>query len=109
MKTITWIESRFSCAHFYKQIAMSDSENLKIFGKCFTEYGHGHNYKLQVGFKGEANENLEQIVKGVVQKIDHEHLNFVIDEFKTTIPTTENISLYLLQKIKLEKTCEFEI
>ena len=32
-------------------------------------------------------------------QLDHEHLNFVIPEFKTTVPTTENILLYFEKKI----------
>jgi 6-pyruvoyltetrahydropterin/6-carboxytetrahydropterin synthase len=36
---------------------------------------------------------------------DHRHLNFEVPEFKTTIPTTENIAIAIWQRLisKLER------
>ena len=88
---------------------MTVAENKKAFGRCYTDYGHGHNYKIEVGFLIDEKlsetklltekSNLDSEIKKLTTVLDHEHLNFVIPEFKTVIPTTENILLYFEEKI----------
>ena len=92
----------FSAAHLYHQKAWTEAENKACFGKCFTEHGHGHNYRLEVGFQSpKANpEALKTTLHQVINLLDHRHLNFDIAEFKEIIPTTENIALYLLKKLQ---------
>ncbi|MBO9665219.1 MAG: 6-carboxytetrahydropterin synthase [Bdellovibrio sp.] len=102
---ILTLKSIFSSAHLYHQPQWSLEENLKNFGRCFTEHGHGHNYTLEVGFKVQDDlevklQEYKTLLKSLTDRLDHEHLNFVIPEFKTTIPTTENIALYFLGKLK---------
>lgn len=103
---ILTLQSGFSSAHLYHQPLWSSEENLKNFGRCFTEHGHGHNYTLEVGFNiqpDQVKEKLEEyktLLKQLTSILDHEHLNFVIPEFQKTIPTTENIALYFLNKLK---------
>ncbi|MFM6927409.1 MAG: 6-carboxytetrahydropterin synthase [Bdellovibrio sp.] len=103
---ILTLKSGFSSAHLYHQPHWSSEENLKNFGRCFTEHGHGHNYTLEVGFHIEPDQVKEKLeahnalLKRLTSTLDHEHLNFVIPEFQTTIPTTENIALYFLGKLK---------
>lgn len=100
------LKSPFSSAHFYHQPLWSKEENTKTFGRCFTEYGHGHNYTLEVGFHiqkadiTEQKQELYTLLKSLTDVLDHEHLNFVIPEFKEKNPTTENIALYFLEKLK---------
>ncbi len=97
------IEKYFSAAHFYQQTQWSREKNLSVFGKCFTEFGHGHDYRLEIEFMLSAEIDQVQIAKvcdEVCGQLDHQHLNFMISEFKTLIPTTENISLWLWKKIK---------
>ncbi|XGC82456.1 6-carboxytetrahydropterin synthase [Bdellovibrio bacteriovorus] len=104
---ILTLSTTFSSAHFYAQKEWSEEQNQKNFGRCYTPYGHGHNYKLEVGFKMSGLLDLEkrnfyqETLKVLTSPLDHEHLNFVIPEFKDKVPTTENISLYLLEKLKL--------
>lgn len=92
----------FSAAHLYHQPAWSQAENKACFGKCFTEHGHGHNYRFEVGFTAPQNprETLAKAVKATTDLLDHQHLNFVVPEFKDLIPTTENIAIYLLKKLQ---------
>ena len=103
---ILTLQSGFSSAHLYHQPLWSSEENLKNFGRCFTKHGHGHNYTLEVGFNigpDQVKEKLEEyksLLKQLTSALDHEHLNFVIPEFQKTIPTTENIALYFLKKLK---------
>lgn len=92
----------FSSAHFYKQAQWSVEKNQQEFGKCFTEYGHGHDYALEIEIRGDNPIALSVCVQRVLDQLDHQHLNFVIPEFKTQIPTTENISLFLQTEIQKE-------
>lgn len=115
---ILTLRRSFSCAHFYHQPKWDEKKNRETFGKCFTEYGHGHDYQLEATFSSAAfhidetsEYSLEQILAKIlnplIEKIDHQHLNFVIPEFMiaknsiTTnkIPTTENLALYLREQI----------
>ncbi|MBN8538700.1 MAG: 6-carboxytetrahydropterin synthase [Deltaproteobacteria bacterium] len=99
----------FSCAHFYHQPSWTFKENAIQFGKCFSPWGHGHNYKLIVSYKIDTSihlslDDIEDTLNSQIHKIkeilDHRHLNFDIPEFKKTIPTTENISLYILNNLE---------
>lgn len=100
-KTLVLSEN-FAAAHLYHQKAWSEAENQACFGKCFTEHGHGHNYRFEVGLiePKAPREELIKAVKATTNLLDHQHLNFVIPEFKDLIPTTENIALYLLKKLQ---------
>lgn len=96
------VEALFSSAHFYEQKKWSPEQNLKKFGACYTQYGHGHNYKLVVTFEAPlaAQEELSSLLKKVCQPLDHQHLNFVLPYFKDKVPTTENIGLYLMKQLQ---------
>lgn len=101
MTSTILLESHFSSAHLYHQPQWSDQKNTEVFGRCFTKHGHGHNYKLVAEF--EAPDDvlaLRQKLDEVVKALDHEHLNFVIPEFKNKIPTTEVICEYFRDKIQ---------
>ena len=93
----------FSSAHRYYQKKFTDAQNKKIFGRCFTEHGHGHNYVLEVALGGDINPEtgmvinlveVDQILKQVTDPMDHHHLNFDLPYFKEIVPTTENIAKY---------------
>ena len=108
MKSYVTLEFVFSSAHFYHQRKWSAAKNTETFGRCFTEHGHGHNYKLQVKIEN-AEVDVSQEQKGLqtlISELDHEHLNHVIPYFREKIPTTENIALYLKEKMKGLKFCE---
>lgn len=99
---ICTFQYRFSAAHFYHQAAWSEEKNRETFGKCFTEYGHGHDYivEVMVEFKKSDVEAIDQALTNVVSKIDHQHLNFVFAEFKEKVPTTENLAQFILKEMK---------
>jgi 6-pyruvoyltetrahydropterin/6-carboxytetrahydropterin synthase len=92
----------FSAAHLYHQKKWSEAENRAVFGKCFTEHGHGHNYRLEVAFQNSRSPlaELQDRVDQARNLLEHRHLNFDLEEFKDTIPTTENIALFLLKKLQ---------
>lgn len=100
------LKSQFSAAHFYSQPLWDENKNKQVFGRCYTPYGHGHNYVLEVGFASNAENYLadkntfQDMLAELTAPLDHEHLNFVIPEFRDKNPTTENIALYFLDKLK---------
>jgi 6-pyruvoyltetrahydropterin/6-carboxytetrahydropterin synthase len=115
----------FSASHRLQNDAMSDAENLAVYGKCNNPYGHGHNYALEVTVSGQVDPktgmicNLvdldETVRRDVLDRFDHENLN-VHSEFKSLVPTTENLSEAIfnilkqsfkaahLEKVRLEET-----
>lgn len=98
---ICTFKAHFSAAHFYHQPAWSTQKNQETFGKCFTEYGHGHDYTLEVSLDCDKEQvrEIHQVILSEAARLDHQHLNFVIPEFKIKIPTTENVAQYLAEKI----------
>lgn len=91
-------EVSFSCAHFYHQPKWSIEKNNLEFGKCFSQFGHGHDYRLVV--YSAPSSDLNAALNALKEHLDHKHLNFMIEYFKTNIPTTENICLYCLDFLK---------
>jgi 6-pyruvoyltetrahydropterin/6-carboxytetrahydropterin synthase len=46
---------------------------------------------------------LSTIIKNqVINYMDHKNLNLDVDEFKTLIPTAENIAIVIFERIKLQ-------
>lgn len=90
----------FSAAHRYWRNDWSAEENERVFGKCTSPYGHGHNYTLDVTITGALDPqtgmvmnmtDLKALVNKVLEEFDHKHLNEDTPYFKEQIPTTENI------------------
>ena len=90
----------FSAAHRYWHDGWSREQNERVFGKCTSPYGHGHNYTLDVTVKGRPDPitgmimnmvELKALVGEVLEVFDHKHLNEDTPYFKERIPTTENI------------------
>ncbi len=102
-------KAEFSSAHFYWNETLSPEENQRIFGKCANRNGHGHNYTLEVTVAGEIDpttgfvvdlKQLKDILeREVVSVYDHRHLNLEVPEFRTAIPTTENIAIAIWRRL----------
>lgn len=102
---------RFSAAHRYHRPEWSEERNREVFGACANPHGHGHNYLLEVTVAGEVDAEtgfcvdlgvLDRVLQEeVMDRLDHQHLNHVLPEFAPggKIPTTENILLYLWERI----------
>ena len=100
----------FSAPHLYHNPELSPEENRRLFGKCNNPHGHGHNYTLEVTVKGEVDgrsgfvvdlKELKQIMnREVVDALDHRHLNKEVPEFKTRIPTSENLAIAIWQRLE---------
>ncbi|MCH7760028.1 6-carboxytetrahydropterin synthase [candidate division TA06 bacterium] len=115
---------KFSAAHRLHSETLSEEENRRVYGKCNNPAGHGHNYCLEVTVTGPVDpetgmcsdvEELDRVVKeSVIEKLDHKHLNFEVEEFDGRVPTGENIvqvvweilskSLPHLYQLRLQET-----
>ena len=92
---------RFSASHRLHAEGLSQEENIKIYGKCNNKNGHGHNYEMFVTIAAEINsvtgmvlniEDLKEIIRsGVVEKVDHKHLNHDVEFLRGINPTAENL------------------
>jgi 6-pyruvoyltetrahydropterin/6-carboxytetrahydropterin synthase len=102
-------KAEFSASHYYWNDAWSEDENVRTFGKCANRNGHGHNYTLEVTVAGEIDattgfvvdlKELKQVLeREVVSIYDHRHLNLEVPEFKSAIPTTENIAIAVWKRL----------
>ena len=103
---------RFSAAHRYHRPEWSEEHNRAVFGPCANPHGHGHDYVLEVTVEGEVDGDtgfsvdlgaVDAVLRAeVVDRLDHQHLNFVVPEFAPggRIPTSENILLLLWDRIR---------
>ena len=92
---------RFCAAHRLHTDQLPEDLNQKIFGKCNNPNGHGHNYTVLVTVQGELNprtglitdvDELDRLVKeNIVDRFDHQHLNFD-PAFKNVTTTGENLA-----------------
>ena len=92
---------RFSASHRLHSPAFSEDENRELYGKCSNPYGHGHDYVLEVIAEGTMDPVSGQVVhvptldrlvsEEVLQDFDHRYMNADLGEFKTMVPTSENI------------------
>ncbi len=92
---------RFNAAHRVHNPALSDEENVAIFGKCNNPNWHGHNYTLDVSVEGDVDDRtgyvmdlsvLKQLVeREIVDKVDHRNFNLDVEFMQDVIPTSENI------------------
>jgi 6-pyruvoyltetrahydropterin/6-carboxytetrahydropterin synthase len=93
----------FSAAHYYWNEAWTAEENQRVFGKCANRNGHGHNYTLEVTVAGEVDpvtgfvvdlKGLRDVIeREVLDAWDHRHLNLETEDFRHTVPTTENLAI----------------
>ena len=92
---------RFNAAHRVHNPALSDAENIALFGKCNNPNWHGHNYLLEVSVTGPIDPNTGYVIdlaklrdlveRELVSHIDHKNLNLDVPFMRDTNPTTENL------------------
>jgi 6-pyruvoyltetrahydropterin/6-carboxytetrahydropterin synthase len=91
----------FSAAHRLWADHLTDAQNQKLFGLCAREFGHGHNYVLEVTLRGCADPktgiivNLTEIRDAtrelILDDVDHRHLNHDSVLCRGINPTAENL------------------
>ena len=101
---------RFSAAHRLHTEALGPEENARVYGKCNNPHGHGHNYVLEVTIAGPIDPStgmvynlvdLDAAVRSeVLERFDETHLNLDTENFRTRIPTAENIAIEVFDLLK---------
>lgn len=100
--------AQFSASHRYWLPELDEAENKRLFGACSRFPGHGHNYVMYASLEGDLDkygmvENLsvvKQVIKReVTSQLNYSYLNDAWPEFQTTLPTTENISRIIWQRL----------
>jgi 6-pyruvoyltetrahydropterin/6-carboxytetrahydropterin synthase len=94
---------RFSAGHRLYNPDLSDEENERLYGKCASPGGHGHNYTLEVSVEGQTDPRtgmlvdfaqLEATIQAeVLDRFDHKNLNTEVEAMRGLIPTAENIAV----------------
>jgi 6-pyruvoyltetrahydropterin/6-carboxytetrahydropterin synthase len=102
----------FCASHYYWNPDFSDEQNQQIFRSCANRHGHGHNYSVEVTLRGPIHPQTGMIInffdldpilqRLIVVPLDHKNLNAQVPYFASTLPTLENITLYLQQQLAPE-------
>jgi 6-pyruvoyltetrahydropterin/6-carboxytetrahydropterin synthase len=100
----------FCASHRLHNKALSDEANVRIYGKCDSAFGHGHNYVLEVTVEGPIDQEtgmvfdlvaLDGLVqKEVLERFDHTHLNLDVENFESRVPTTENVCVEIFNLLE---------
>lgn len=114
----------FAASHRYHKPEWDAAKNRAVFGACYNEPGHGHNYMLEVTVAGEVDQrtgmvvnlfDLKRVLLHVLEEFDHKHLNLDLPYFERRIPTSENIARVLWNKLQaqqnigtLQRICLYE-
>ena len=101
---------RFAASHRLNTDKLSAEENRRLYGKCNSAYGHGHNYTVEVTLTGPVDPATGMIVNlgeldpfvenHVVEAFDHKYLNEEIPEFQRVVPTTENLAREIFRRLQ---------
>jgi 6-pyruvoyltetrahydropterin/6-carboxytetrahydropterin synthase len=110
MTTTVTRRFRFCASHRLHSNQLSQSENSRVYGKCNNPYGHGHDYILDVSVTGELNATTGLIVRladldalvttEILNSFAYRNLNHDVAEFARLVPTTENVSLVIAEKLR---------
>ena len=100
----------FNAAHRVHNPALSDAENVRLFGKCNNPNWHGHNYILDVSVRGPVDERTGyvldlSVLKAIVEEravnlIDHKNFNLDVPFMRGVIPTSENIIVGIWRELE---------
>jgi 6-pyruvoyltetrahydropterin/6-carboxytetrahydropterin synthase len=100
---------RFAASHRLHLPALSETENERIYGKCNSPYGHGHNYAVEVTISGPVDPDTGMIAnlgdldpfvqREVIEAFDYKYLNEDVAEFQAIVPTTENVCREIYRRL----------
>jgi 6-pyruvoyltetrahydropterin/6-carboxytetrahydropterin synthase len=101
---------RFAASHRLHSAALSEVENERIYGKCNSPYGHGHNYAVEVTITGPVDADTGMIAnlgdldpfvqREVIEAFDYKYLNEDVPEFQAVVPTTENVCREIYRRLR---------
>lgn len=100
----------FSASHTCYNPALSEAENLALYGADARPHGHGHNYELEVTLSGRPDPVTGMIVdlkdvkrlleEEVIDPMDHRHLNLEVPPFDRVVPTAENLAVEIWRRLE---------
>jgi 6-pyruvoyltetrahydropterin/6-carboxytetrahydropterin synthase len=100
----------FAASHRLHSPNLSAAENQRIYGKCNNPCGHGHNYALEVTITGPVDSATGMIAnlgdldpyveREVLAAFDQKNLNEEVAEFRTVVPTTENVCCEIFRRLQ---------
>lgn len=101
---------RFAASHRLHTAKLSDEENRRLYGKCDSPHGHGHNYAVEVTLTGPVDPKTGMVAnlgdldpfveREVIEAFDHKYLNEEVAEFRTSVPTTENVCREIYRRLE---------
>jgi 6-pyruvoyltetrahydropterin/6-carboxytetrahydropterin synthase len=101
---------RFSASHRLHNAALSAPKNARLYGKCNSPYGHGHNYALEVTVAGPIDPATGMVYdlvaldgaveREVLEPFDISYLNLDVDTFQNQVPTTENVCIEIFNRLR---------
>jgi 6-pyruvoyltetrahydropterin/6-carboxytetrahydropterin synthase len=99
----------FAASHRLHSPALSEIENERVYGKCNSPYGHGHNYAVEVTVTGPVDADTGMIAnlgdldpfvqREVIEAFDYKYLNEDVPEFRAVVPTTENVCREIYRRL----------
>lgn len=109
---------RFAASHRLHSPKLTAEENRRLYGKCDSAYGHGHNYVLEVTFTGPVEASTGMIAnlgeldpfveREVTSAFDHKYLNEEVPEFLHRVPTTENLAREIFRRLNAFRAAKLE-
>ncbi|CAG8514321.1 13988_t:CDS:2 [Ambispora leptoticha] len=100
----------FSAAHRLHSPYLSVEENRKVYGKCNSVHGHGHNYRVEAIIKGEIDKRTGMVFNlvdlkacmqvSIMDVLDHKNLDLDVPYFKKRPSTTENLAVFIWRNLK---------
>ena len=102
-----WFE--FSAARQTTSPRLTTEENQKLFGVAASPFGHGHNYRARLTFRGEPeahglplvrSREIESSVDSLRRELDHKNLNHEVLALIDQPITTENLARHIHERIR---------
>jgi 6-pyruvoyltetrahydropterin/6-carboxytetrahydropterin synthase len=102
------LQMPFYAAHRLHTAALSDIENMRLYGKCNNPTGHGHRYLTETTIGGECNKRsgtlydfiaLNDAIHESLEPWRDRHLDLETDDFRDAPSTGENIVRALWRRI----------
>lgn len=110
MRISVYRKAHFNAAHRLFNPSWSDEKNFEVFGPCSNPLYHGHNYEIEVRVTGDINSEtgfvidlnkLKSLIRDKVESyMDHKNLNIEVPEFRSLIPTAENICFVIWNRLR---------
>ena len=106
-----WFE--FSAARQTMSPRLSPEENQKLFGAAASPFGHGHNYRARLTFRGEQDgrdaalrrpsvpyRDIARCLESLRSELDHKNLNHEVPGLTNQPITTENLARYIHERVR---------